>query len=845
MTADESLPEEDRYEELFAAGEAAPAATPNAPTIPDVPPELLPRLERDLALVHLLRQALRRPALAPGPQTLPAVPGYEVLGELGRGGMGVVYLAWQQRLRRVVALKVIKAAEYASEPERVRFRTEAEALARLQHPHLVQIYEYGEHAGRPYFVLEYVDGWNLDQHLAGKPQPVGAAAELVETLARAVHHAHQRGVVHRDLKPANILLQRAESGEQRAESQMTHPESGLALCSPLSALCLKITDFGLAKLLVGGAVRQTRTGDILGTPSYMAPEQAEGKGREVGPAADVYALGAILYEVLTGRPPFEGATAADTVQQVLHQEPVPLSRLQPKVPRDLETVCLKCLEKDPQRRYASAAALADDLGRFRDGRPVMARPVGRLERAWRWGKRNPREAVIVVLALALLLLGASIDWWLERRQAAHRADLARQEAELALQKQQARVRVVDALAQLPALRQRFLWDEAEVILKRAEWEAKDLGLEELQPQVQQAQTDLGMAARLDQIRVDRALTLDHRRDFTGTVLAYREAFRSHGLDLEMADAAELAGQIQGSAIREELVAALDVWASLDNERSARLLAVARLADPDPWKDRLRDPKVWQDAKALKALAGEADVSRVGPSLLSSLGMLLGEQEESLAIVQRVQQRYPADFWLNFDLGNGFFAKRRWDDAIGYYRAAVAVRPQSAAAYNNLGNALDEKDRRDEAIAAYQEAIRLKKDYAFAHYNLGIALARVGRVDEAIAAYQEAIRLKKDYAFAHYNLGMALAWKGLWDGAIAANQEAIRLQANFPEAHNHLGIALARKDRLDEAIAAYQAAIRLRSNDPLVHNNLGVALTRKGLWDQGIVAYREAIRLKED
>jgi hypothetical protein len=240
----------------------------------------------------------------------------------------------------------------------------------------------GEHNGQPYFVLEYVDGGSLDRKLTATPQPARAAAELVEALARAMHYAHQRGIVHRDLKPANVLL--------------------TADATP------KIADFGLAKLLVGGEV-QTQSGAILGTPSYMAPEQAEGKGKDIGPAVDVYALGALLYELLTGRPPFRGETPLETVQQVKAEEPLPPSRLQPKVPRDLTTICLKCLQKEPRQRYASAEALAEDLRRFLHQEPILARPVYRAERLWRWCRRNPvtasLTAAVAFLFVGLLVLG--------------------------------------------------------------------------------------------------------------------------------------------------------------------------------------------------------------------------------------------------------------------------------------------------------------------------------------------------------------------------------------------------------------------------------------------------------
>jgi WD40 repeat protein len=327
------------------------------------------------------------PAPTSAGEPAPQVPGYEILGELGRGGMGVVYKARQLGLNRLVALKMVLAGSHAGTFDLVRFHAEAEVVARLQHPHIVQVHEIGGAGGLPFLSLEYLDGGNLSQKLDGVPQLPHAAAALVETLARAVHHAHEVGVVHRDLKPANVLL--------------------TADGTP------KIVDFGLAKRNgLGGGL--TQTGAIVGTPSYMAPEQAEGK-KDVGPAADVYALGAILYECLTGRPPFQGPTPLDTVFQVVADDPVSPRRLQPKVPRDLETICLKCLQKEPHKRYASARDLADDLVRFREDRPILARPVSQFEHAWRWCRRNPALTALSALAVAGVVV-ATLLLYRERSQ---------------------------------------------------------------------------------------------------------------------------------------------------------------------------------------------------------------------------------------------------------------------------------------------------------------------------------------------------------------------------------------------------------------------------------------------
>ncbi len=318
------------------------------------------------------------PTVSDGHQ--PCIPGYEILGVLGQGAMGVVYKARQLRLNRLVALKMILTGGYTGERERERFRAEAEAVAQLHNPHVVQVYDVGEAEGKPFFSMELVDGGSLADRLEGTPLRPSRAAQLVETVARAMHAAHRDGVVHRDLKPANILLS--------------------ADGTP------KITDFGLAKQLDRDS-SQTKSGTVLGTPSYMAPEQAAGRTHVIGPSADVYALGAILYHALTGRAPFKGASVLDTLEQVRSREPVPPRQIHPDIPRDLETVCLKCLQKEPRHRYASAEALAEDLRAYREGRPIQARPITVWEQTLKWMKRRPVEALLwsAVLGIVLLIVG--------------------------------------------------------------------------------------------------------------------------------------------------------------------------------------------------------------------------------------------------------------------------------------------------------------------------------------------------------------------------------------------------------------------------------------------------------
>jgi formylglycine-generating enzyme required for sulfatase activity/tRNA A-37 threonylcarbamoyl transferase component Bud32 len=355
------------------------------------------------------------------------IPGYEILGELGRGGMGVVCKARHLRLNRIVALKMVLSGGQATPEERLRFLAEAEAIAAVKHPGIVQVHDFGTHNGVPYLSLEFCPGGSLAGKLSGNPLPAREAAALVEQVARAVQAAHEAGIVHRDLKPANVLLD--EQGRP------------------------KVTDFGLAKRCELGA-GLTQTGAVLGTPSYMAPEQAQGK-KDVGCAADVWALGAILYECLTGRPPFKACTIYDTILQVVNDEPVPPRQLSPAVSRDLETICLKCLNKDPGRRYASAADLADDLHRLLAGAPIAARPVSRTERAIKWARRRPAVAALLAASLLcavglVVLSGVAVWQWRTAVAALNSKDRALQgERQARHQEEQERAR--RALAQVDAL----------------------------------------------------------------------------------------------------------------------------------------------------------------------------------------------------------------------------------------------------------------------------------------------------------------------------------------------------------------------------------------------------------
>jgi serine/threonine-protein kinase len=553
-------------------------------------PELLPvvrdrwrqvcRLRADL---DVLFPPTTEPAPRPAEQpALPQIPGYEVEAVLGRGGMGVVFKARHLKLKRLVALKMLLAGSYADSEELARFRREAEAVAALRHPKIVQVHDAGEVSGRPYFTMEYVEGGTLARSLAGKPQRPRRAAELVATLASAVQFAHQSGFIHRDLKPANVLL--------------------LADGVP------KITDFGLARAIEAGP-RVTQSGACLGTPSYMAPEQALGQASAVGPAVDIYALGVVLYETLTGQLPFDGQTIGEILQKVIAEDPLPPSRLQARVPRDLETICLKCLQKSPARRYASAQDLADDLHRFLDGKPVRARPVGAAERVVKWVRRRPAAALLVVGLLVLSGAAVATGIWLRQQEAARRSALEQQEG-------RAREAIETALGRADDLRQEERWQEALVVLADASPHLAEANSPELDQRLKQAQADFRIAADLEHVRENNPMLATGMIDYKQWASEYDKVFEHVGLLRSGADAKAVADSNRASAIRAQLVAAIEdrafgAFMLRDGPSVERLLKIARLADPDPlWRDSGHTGRCRRSSRRTNSWP------RTGPALVS-------------------------------------------------------------------------------------------------------------------------------------------------------------------------------------------------------------------------------------
>ena len=704
---------------------------------------------------------------------LPAIAGYEVLDVLGRGGNGIVYRVRHLKLKRVAALKMLLSGEHSSKLQLARFVREAEAIAALQHPNVVQIFDMGEVDRRPYFTMEFVAGGSLAQKQAGVPQPAKYCARITETLARAIHAAHLAGIVHRDVKPGNVLLM---------------PDG-----TP------KLTDFGLSRhfeektdLTIGN----TR----VGTPSYMAPEQVVGKPGTVGPAADIYGLGATLYELLTGRPPFRAETITETERQVLGEEPASPSRLNAKVPRDLETICLKCLEKVPARRYESAAALADDLGRFQRDEPIMARRPGPIERLGKWVRRRPTAAALIaaIVLFTIAIIGTGL--W------------------LADQRAQRRQAVEGDLREVAVLQQQARWTDAQAALQRAEARLNGSGEGVLRQRIGHARRDLDLVIELDRIRLSRATGGNLPFYKTQVDVDYTKAFGDSGL-AKLDDPPErVAARVRGSAVYLALMAALDDWAvcTADARRRVWLLAVARLADPDPqgWRDRIRDPATWEDPAALNDLTRNVPLKQQPVSLLLALAERLRAAGGDMpAFLKRVQNEYPADFFVNLILGDALLGPAPVE-AGGYYRAALASRPEAAVVYTSMGDVFRGQRMRQEAIEYYRRAVEIDPHFARGQTNLGNILNDAGQSDQAIACFRAAMNADPHYAWAHFDLANTLRSFGRIDEAVEQFRQYNAVDPSNPYVAHLLRADLVRRGQGEEVLRAWKEELKA---DPPEHD----------------------------
>ncbi len=776
-------------------------------------PDLAPELERFFAgqeqVCNLLDSLGPTPTVdhlstgaeAPPPagDSLPYFGDYELLEEIARGGMGVVYKARQVSLNRTVALKMILAGRLASPGDVQRFRSEAEAAANLDHPNVVPIYEVGEHEGQHYFSMKLIEGGSLARHAGRFRDDPRGAARLLATVARAVHHAHQRGLLHRDLKPANILID--AQGEPH------------------------LTDFGLARRLDGDA-GLTRTGTAVGTPSYMAPEQAGGPRAAATTAADVYSLGAILYELLTGRPPFRAEHPLETLRQVLEREPVRPRALAPGVDRDLETVCLKCLDKEPARRYASAAELADDLERFLRGEPVRARRAGAAERLWRWCRRRPIIAALSAALAVSLLVGAVLITWQWRRAEAHLHEVEFQYG-----------RAEDQRA-----RAESEWARAEEAFKSAHAAVNDFctGVSE------------GRMRDIPGLQPERKKLLER-------ALAYYEKFlRERGDDpalrRELADTHSRIASI--TALMGSKTKALEAYGRAQAAYEELLRAEPRSASVRVAlaETIARTAVVLSDlGRADEALTTYQEAARRYEELRGERPGDLGLQNGTAAVYNNVASLHRSagrlvearDFWRR--------ARELQEDLTRRRPAEAEFRANLALTYCNIAALESGLSQGEDAVALYRKGhalleklvaqdpmnLRYQRDFASTGRSLAGVLCTARKFDEALRAMEQS--------------------QAILDRLVRAEPGIPRLRSDLAAGYRQTGHIYRDSNRLKEALAQYDQALAVmatlarehpdvlgyRNDLAKAHFDRASVLHRKGAWDEARKALEPAVALRRE
>jgi tetratricopeptide (TPR) repeat protein/tRNA A-37 threonylcarbamoyl transferase component Bud32 len=811
-------------------------------------------VEQCAQLEHLLRE----------PETARPAAGWDqVLGEAidvprrgryvldgdeprGKGGMGQVWLAHDDRLGRTVALKELRAEVQNDPALGQRFLVEAQITGQLQHPGIVPVYDLAQPDGAaPFYTMRFVEGRTLTQaardfHQA-RATGLAGAVELRDLLnafvsvCNTLQYAHSRGVIHRDLKGGNVIVGRY--GEV------------VVLDWGLARVLGRPDDPAAAPIVLDGTLEQTRPG-ALGTPQYMAPEQALGQVERIDRRTDVFGLGAILYEILTGRPPYAGKDRAEVLAQAQEGKVAAPRLLARWVPRPLEAVCLKALAVRPEDRFQAAAELAEEVKRWLAGEPVRAWPEPATVKAGRWLRRHRvlASATGAALVVVLVLGSAGAVWWQQRQ--------AREALLESARRDRAGERAVAMIDQAVPLRKRMRWDEARLLLKQAGEAVREAENEELAEHLRQAEADLALARALDGVREEAHALAEGKWDPGRVKGRYAAVFRAHGLDVLSEPIEALAGRIRACAVREEILAALDDWMSwkAEDTEQRRLLELAAGVDEEhPWRRQLLQPGILRDRDRLLRLVRQVKEDDLTPATAVFLDRLLGRASpEGMRLLLRARERHPDDFWLNFELAvlrtvekYQYVEQRdraRQEEAIGYYRAALASKPDSTVACNNLAASLGVKGDMEEAIRYYRKALRLDPRHVVAHMNLGGRLSSRGDLDEGVRHCREAVRLDPTFSAAHNNLGVALLNKKDLTGAIRHCREASRLDPTDPVPRFNLGKALRGSGDLEGAIRNYREGLRLDPGRVAVHHDLGAALYEKRDLQGAIASFRQAICL---
>jgi serine/threonine protein kinase/Flp pilus assembly protein TadD/type II secretory pathway component PulJ len=845
--------------------------------------------------------------------TLSETPGtrigpYKLLQLIGEGGMGAVWMAEQQEpVRRLVALKVIKAGMDSAQVI-ARFEAERQALALMDHPNIAKVLDAGtigskdeggrmkdekkttsasdssfilhpSSLGRPYFVMELVKGTPITKYCDEHRLAPKERLELFVPVCQGLQHAHQKGIIHRDVKPSNVLVA---------------PYDGKPV--------VKVIDFGVAKATGQRLTERTmftELGAVVGTLEYMSPEQAELNNQDIDTRSDIYSLGVLLYELLTGTTPLSRerlrkAAFTEMLRLIREEEPPkPSKRLSESTetlpvisarrqtePRklaklvrgDLDWIVMKALEKDRGRRYETANGLARDLERYLADEPVEACPPSAVYRLRKFFRKH-KAGILTMAGFVLLLLLAGASWlWSAFREADRLQEEAKQ-----LQQRTERLQAIDAdLNQAVDLRKRAAWPEARVAVSRAEARLKDGDPPPLWGRVKEARADLELVARLEEIRLEQA-GIKHKTPFGlpggGKVVggrrtwqlgvqfdlgesdaAYRKAFRQYGLDLESLAPNETARRIRASAIKDQVVAALDNWAHAKKSTRLRdwqrLVNVARLVETDPWHRELQTAILDNDHKRLIEMAkSDKRPPRFPISWLLLANGVYANNELPLAVqvLRRAQLRHPNDFWINILLGSYLLQSRPppLDEAIAFFRVAVALRPKAEVAYIDLAIALMEKDDAEAAIVVCRRGLEINPDFTALRANLGTALFNKGNYQAALAEFRQVARRQPTFAEIHHNIGNALHELGKHEEALIAYRRAITLNPGLPELHTTLSLALSEQGKLAEAETTARKVINRQPKSAEAHFALGRALGGQGKYAEAETAFRKAIALRPD
>jgi serine/threonine-protein kinase len=830
------------------------------------------------------------PFLRPRSAAMPPEPlgRYQFQGELARGGMGAILKGRDVDLGRDLAIKVLLDSHRGNPQILQRFVEEAQIGGQLQHPGIVPIYELGAFPDRrPFIAMKLVKGRTLAALLADRRVGSSPTADLprllsiFEAVCQTMAYAHARGVIHRDLKPSNVMV--GSFGE------------------------VQVMDWGLAKVLAQGGIANedqaevfsvistvrsgpagsgsdSQAGSVLGTPQYMAPEQARGEVGRLDERCDVFGLGAVLCEILTCRPPFKGATREEIRRQAAAAD---LAEAFSRIDRcgadsDLVALCRDCLDADPAARPRNGGDVADRITAHQAGvqERLKATELRRVEAQTRAEEAQARAVLersrrrrTVALAASVLVMAAVIGggWaYLVRQRAARLLATNRVVTEALAEAERLR-----GQAQAAAVGEMSKWTEAIGAAKRA----RDLaaqgeadaalhnrvndalaGLEQdraaAQERAAEFDRDRTLLEELETIRGNLSEHWDRKR----TDADYAAAFRGYGIDLDQLDPRDAGMRLAQRSKPVEFASHVDDWAFQrrkargENDEASwrRLLAAAAVADPDPWRAALRVQVGLKDRSTLRRLAQDDKelAAQSPPSLVLLAQALIDQGDRALAerLLLRAWRIKPDEFWVSYSLAetysNGSSIDRP-EEAARYLAAAVAIRPRSHAAHNGLGVALRDLGKVEEAIAEFHTALGLKPNLPEAHNNLGIALWDQGKVNEAIAEFRIALRLRPDYSGAHSNLGMALGYQGKMEDAITEYHTALRLRPDLTVAHTNLGMALGDLGKMEDAIAEYRTALRLEPDEPKAHYNLGNALRGQGKVEEAIAEFRTALRLKPD